>query len=129
MLNVGVVGDFLELLALNTSLSLHATDYYPAIAGRKLHGAYVRDGKHTLDEVSEADVAIVTGMTLATNTLDDILRVAQENGTHVLLFAETGANFADVYLENGVSTVVAEPFPFYLSGAPSCTVRVHRAKD
>lgn len=53
-------------------------------------------------------------MTLATDTLDQILEAAQENDTRVLVFAETGANLGEALCRLGVDTVVGEPFPFYI---------------
>lgn len=129
VVNVGVVGDFLEILSKQSDIALHATDFYDGIRGTTIYGTKVLDGGKTLKEIELADIALVTGMTLATETLDDIVSVARQHGTLLVLFAETGANFAGVYLDNGIDVVISEPFPFYLSGSEVCHVYVHRANS
>lgn len=63
--------------------------------------------------VAEADVAVITGMTLQTGSLDSLLEVATAEGTGVVVFAQTGANIAREYVNFGADVVVAEPFPKY----------------
>jgi uncharacterized protein (DUF4213/DUF364 family) len=129
IVNVGVVGDFLEILVANSRYSVEATDFYNAVIGRPIHGVRVQDGRNNFSArcVARADVAVVTGMTLANDTIDPIFAAAREHGTGLILFAETGANFAEIYLEAGAACVISEGFPFYLSGSPECDVRVYRA--
>lgn len=129
ILNVGVVGDFLSALQSSTDISLTASDYYLRIVDKKVAGVTVQHGSATPRLVAEADIAIVTGMTLATGTLDEIFAVAREHGTAVILFAQTGAHFAEVYLELGAATVLAEPLPFYLSGDGVSMINIFRASE
>jgi uncharacterized protein (DUF4213/DUF364 family) len=76
--------------------------------GKKLFGeAEVFYGKHTLDLVKQSDVAIVTGMTLTTEILDEIIKVAKENDTKVIIFAETGAHLGEFYLNAGADVVIS----------------------
>jgi hypothetical protein len=73
-----------------------------------------------LYHVEHSDLAVVTGMTLASNTLADIIAVANSSGTPIVLVAETGAWFAPEYRDAyGIHSVVAEPFPFYIFSGPS----------
>jgi hypothetical protein len=127
--NVGVVGDFLAILKQRTNVTLTASDYYQRIVGREVSGVTIHHGSMTAHLVADADVAIVTGMTLATGTLDEILAVARESGTAIILFAQTGAHFAEVYLELGATTVLAEPLPFYLSGDGVSMIDIFRAPE
>lgn len=126
VVNVGVVGDFLAQLTKERRFEVQATDFYEAIINNTVHGVRVKSGRFTERAVAEADVALVTGMTLANDTLDGIMEVARANNTQVILFAETGSNFAEIYLAAGATAVVAESYPFYLSGSESCDVRVYR---
>jgi len=114
VVNVGVVGNVVRRL-LDRGCEVAATDLEPEMVGRDVHGVKVEDGFHTLEQVREADLAIVTGMTIATDSLGLIVEAAQEAGTKTLVFAETGANFAEEYCRTvGIDAVVSEPFPFYI---------------
>lgn len=126
IVNVGVIGTILEKLQ-QRDLDLYATDLDPALVGRRLGGVMVQDGeRHTLELVAQCDVALVTGMTLANNSLEEILRVARENETKLVLFNETGAWLAQEYCDSfGVDAVIAEPFPFYIFEGQS-RIRLHR---
>ncbi len=125
LVNVGVVGHLVKKLK-DKGYSVLATDLDPDLVGKPLHGVQVEHGAKTLEYVKSCDVAIVTGMALSTNTLDDIFSTARENDTKILLFAETGANFAEEYCCTiGIDTVVSEPFPFYIFQGVS-TIEVYR---
>ncbi len=128
LVNVGVIGTILEKLR-RYDVDLYATDLEPALVGQRLSGVRVQDGeRYTLEHVARCDVALVTGMTLANNSLEEILRVARRNQTKVVLFNETGAWFAQELCDNfGVDAVIAEPFPFYIFEGQSL-IRVHRPK-
>jgi hypothetical protein len=112
--NVGVVNLIVQGL-LDAGLRVTASDLDPGIIGSVLFDCVtVMPGDRTLELVAEADVAVVSGMTLATQSLDAILNTAKSHNTRVVLFAQTGAGFAPFYVEQGIDCVVAEPFPFYI---------------
>lgn len=114
VLNVGVVGNIIKEL-LDQDIDVVGADFDSEIIGKKLFGkAEIIHGSNTLEMVKKCDVAIITGMTLTTNTLDDIINTAREHNTKLVMFAETGSNLGDFYVENGVDCVVGEPFPFYI---------------
>jgi len=114
VVNVGVVGDLLKKLA-ERDYKVTATDLDENIIGRQMNGVPIEHGENTLDHVKDCDIAIISGMTLATDTLEEILDVAKTNNTKLLMFAETGANFGEEYVEEiGLDVVVSEPFPFYI---------------
>jgi hypothetical protein len=132
---VGVVGGFLKILTERSELDVQAVDFSPTAVGKTIHGVWVEDGTksgslhkgdRTLELIAKADIALVTGMTLATNTLGEIITAAQKNRTALVLFTETGANFASEYCELGIDTVVSEPFPFYLSGYGATQINIFR---
>ena len=123
--NVGVVGNLVRDLKAG-GCEVIATDLEPELVGREVHGTRVEDGTKTFDHVRDADLAVVTGMTIATDSLGLIINEAREAGTKLLVFAETGANFGAEYCRSlGVDTVVSEPFPFYIFQGAS-TIEVHR---
>ena len=127
VVNVGVVGNVLRGLC-ESGCHVFATDLEREIIGSVVHGIKIEDGYQTLDHVRESDLAIVTGMTIATDTLNLIIEAARESGTKLLIFAETGANFGQEYCQTlGVDTVVSEPFPFYIFQGKS-TIEVYRAE-
>lgn len=123
---VGVVGEVLHVVRSWPNLSIRATDYGARIAGAKLEDVKIEWGDETASMVREVDVALVTGMTLANGTLGTIIDAAREADTRLVIFAETGHNFAGRYLELGVDTVISEEFPFYLSGPGVSRIRVAR---
>jgi uncharacterized UPF0146 family protein len=125
VLNVGVVGNVIRDLS-ERGCEVQATDLEPEMIGREVHGVRVEDGYRTHQLVAQADLAIVTGMTIATDSLGLILEAARASGTKLLIFAETGANFGQEYCRTlGVDTVVSEPFPFYIFQGTS-TIEVFR---
>lgn len=114
LLNVGVVGNIIKEFV-DKDMDVIGTDFDSEIVGKKLFGrAEIIHGSNTLEMVKKCDIAIITGMTLTTNTLDDIINTAKEHNTKIVMFAETGSNLGDFYVENGVDCVIGEPFPFYI---------------
>jgi hypothetical protein len=125
VVNVGVVGNFVKAL-IESGVVVKATDLDMQLIGSSIHGVEVESGDRTLPLVAESDVALITGMTLATNTLGNIIETARQSGTRLVMFAETGAHFAEVYCQRfGVDVVVSEPFPFYIFQGRS-VVNVYR---
>lgn len=114
VVNVGVVGGIVKNLIHRDDTTIACSDFSNTIVGRRVHGVRVEHGSRTNDLVAGADLAIITGMTLATGTLEEIIESAKQNNTAIAMFAETGANFASVYCELGIHLVISEPFPFYL---------------
>jgi NADH/NAD ratio-sensing transcriptional regulator Rex len=106
-----------------------ATDLDDRLVGQTLHGVKVEHGAKTYSFVEDVDVAIITGMTLTTDSITDIMDTAKRCGTRVLMFAETGANMGEEYTsgEVGVDICVSEPFPFYIFQGLT-TIEVYRAK-
>ncbi len=114
VVNVGVVGNLVKALK-DKGYNVRATDLDDKIIGTSVHGVTVEDGTKTFQTVRDADLAVITGMTLTTDALNDIVHICQENDTRLVMFAETGANFGEEYCRTiGVDVVVSEPFPFYI---------------
>lgn len=125
VVNVGLVGNIVRDLVAR-GYDVRASDMERDTVGTSVHGVLVEDGTRTYDLVRESDLAIVTGMTIATDSLELILAEAHKSGTKVLVFAETGANFGEEYCRTmGVDAVVSELFPFYIFQGTS-TIEVYR---
>lgn len=114
VVNVGVVGDFLKAFQ-NEGAFVIGTDFDKEITGKKMFGSVdIIDGSKTIDIISKSDIAIVTGMTIATLTIDNIIKCCHDNNVKLIVFAETGANLAGYYINNGVDVYLSEHFPFYI---------------
>lgn len=125
---VGVVGNIIKKLA-TAGLEVLATDLEPGLVDSTIHSVPVLNGiEYTPPLVADCDLALVSGMTLATGTMDEILAQAKANNTKVVVFAETGAWLGrELTRSCGVDAVVSESFPFYIFEGQS-VIRVHRAK-
>lgn len=115
VLIIGVVGNIVKTLV-ERGYEVFATDLEEGLIHRVIHGVEIQNGRQqSLALISEVDVVLVTGMTLATDTLGLILEEAQQHGKKVIVYAETGAWFGEAYCQHfGVDAVVSEPFPFYI---------------
>lgn len=78
--------------------------------------------------IPECDILLVTGMALATSTLDGVIESAIKNKKPIVVFAQTGSNFADEYLKLGVESVIAEHYPWYCIPGRS-DISVYRAEN
>ena len=110
---VGAVGSVLQELS-TRGMRVVAVDMDPAVVGQRLGGVHVSDARDGPTFVERSDAAVITGMALTTETLDDLLEVAVRSQTSVIMFCQTGSNFAPELLRAGVSAVVTERFPFYM---------------
>jgi len=114
IVNVGVVGDILHAFAENGA-EIIGTDYDTSIVGTTIYGCIpIFNGKSTIKEISESDLAIITGMTITSNTIDEIIECCLNNDVKTIIFAETGANLASYYLNQGIDVYLSEYFPFYI---------------
>lgn len=129
---VAVIGAIEQVISTLTAAgcTVSATDLDSSIIGHTVGGALIKDGRDsTLSSIVECDIAVISGMTLATGTLEQILMAAKGSGTRIVMIAETGAWFAPEYCTTfGVNSVIAEPFPFYIFDGPT-QVRVYRRLD
>jgi hypothetical protein len=128
ILNVGVLGNLIKGLA-DKGYDIKATDLDDNLIGKPVHGITVEHGSKTFQYIQSSDVAVITGMTLTTDAVGDILELCKQRGTKVIMFAETGANFGEEYCQTiGVDVVVSEPFPFYIFQGVS-RIEIYRRQD
>lgn len=112
-LNVGVVTLIMKKLA-DKGYIVKGCDFDETIINNGKHMLPIYSGQQTLDLIKHSKVAIVTGMTMTNGTIIDIVRVAKENKTKIIMFNETGASLTTYLFDLGVDIVIAEPFPFYI---------------
>ena len=115
VVNVGVIGNIIKMLKAK-GLKVIGTDGDPTLVGSEIGGVPVFDQDRTVEFVEECDVAVMTGMVISTDSMEDILEAAKRGGTQLVMFCETGANLCEEYVKLGVDCAIAEYFPFYIFG-------------
>lgn len=115
ILNIGVIGKILSVLKKNGH-EVYATDLDQEIIGKRIGDVLIENGMEKNEElIAGSDLILITGMTLASNSLERILELARESGTKVVMFNETGCWFGKEYCDSfGVDSVIGESFPFYI---------------
>jgi uncharacterized protein (DUF4213/DUF364 family) len=124
VVNIGAVGNIIVELK-SRGFEVSATDLNPNVVGTLLHGVVIQSGEANTHLIQNSDIAVITGMTISNGSIDELLSVARECNTKVVIFAQSGASFARFYLDRGASSVVAEPFPFYIFQGIS-TIGIYR---
>lgn len=125
ILNVGVVGDIIKSF-IEEECEIAGTDFDDNIIGSKLFDKVsIYSGKYTTSLIKDADIAIVTGMTITTNSLDEIIRACKMFGVKLIIFAETGANMGQYYVKHGADVYIGEKYPFYIFDGKS-TIEITR---
>ncbi len=126
VVNVGVIGNIIRMLT-QRGIEVVGTDEDPLLVGAEIGGIPIYDEERTIEFVEECDVAVMTGMIISTDTMEDIFEAARRGGTKLILFCETGANLCEEYVKLGVDSAIAEPFPFYIFGGTT-RIDVYRRK-
>lgn len=62
--------------------------------------------------LSKADNVICTAMTLGNNTFDRVLECVQARNLPLTVYAQTGSAVAAQFVGKGITTLIAETFPF-----------------
>ena len=115
VVNVGVIGNIVRNLK-DRGLDVVGTDGDPKLVGCEIDGVPIHGTERTLEFVENYDVAVMTGMIISTETMEEIFDAAKRGGTRLIMFCETGANLCEEYVKLGVESAIAEPFPFYIFG-------------
>ncbi len=113
IVNIGVVGNIVRELK-SRGAEVYATDRDSNLIGSIVSDVKVESYERNKERIESCDLALITGMTLSTETLEDLINQCKASGTKIVVFAETGANFAKEYCRFGVNSVISEPFPFYI---------------
>lgn len=75
----------------------------------------------------DADFIIATGMTLTNGSFDKILAAVRERNIPLVIYAQTGSAIIPQFLGNGVSAIMAEPFPYSQFSAEPTSIYLYRA--
>ncbi len=119
ILNVGVVGDILKTF-LENGCQVIGSDFDPEIIGKKLFDdIQIVSGEKTLELLKDVDLAVITGMTISTDTIDSIICECKKHGVCTIVFAETGANLGAFYVNKGIDCYIGERYPFYIFNGSS----------
>jgi Putative heavy-metal chelation len=115
VVNVGAIGCIIEKLS-KKDMIVTATDLDKTIINKKLCGVKIADGAvHGERMIADADLAVITGMTISNGSLPAIIKLAKENNTKIMMVSETGSGFGRVYCDLfDIDVVVSEPYPFYI---------------
>lgn len=112
VINLGAIGDFMEAL-LAKGFEVRAGDIHSDIVGQSIGGVVVDKFDDVKTLCRSGDVILLTGMSIANDTIDDVIDLANSNNCIVIIYAQTGASFAPEYINRGVACVMSETFPFY----------------
>ncbi len=126
VVNVGVIGNIIKMLN-ERGVEVVGTDEDPVLVGAEVGGVPIFGEERTIEYVEECDVAVMTGMIISTDTMEDIFEAARRGGTKLIMFCETGANLCEEYVKMGIDSAIAEPFPFYIFGGTT-RIDVYRKK-
>ncbi len=119
ILVVGATAGIIRAL-LRKGFDVSSTDLWPEAVGKEFGGVTVLSGKAANAQLmKQADLAIMTGMTLQNRTLPSLIRLAKRHNTFTMVWAITGRNFGHYYTENGVDAVISDPSPFLLLPGPA----------
>lgn len=128
VLNVGAVSEVIRALK-RRAYRVLASDMDPSIVGQSIDGTLVQSGDLNSLLLRDADIALVTGMTLTNGSFAEIQRECVHRGTPIALFAETGSAIAETMARQGsIALAIAEPFPFYVFQGKS-EIRIVRAGE
>jgi hypothetical protein len=126
---VGVVGSVVKELH-RGGFEVAATELDETLVDIEVDGMRVRHGKETPSMVENCDLAIVTGMTLASNTLGSVLKASKAGSTPLLFFAQSGVNILRTLEFPTQAIVVSESFPHYMwPGVTDIGIRYFDASD
>lgn len=112
VLVIGVVGTIAEQLW-DCGMTPVLSDVDPRIVGTMVAGTEVHHGGLNRRLIRGCDIVLATGMSITTGTLNEILEVKRRFAKPLVMFAQTGSNFAEEYLALGIDSVLGERYPWY----------------
>jgi hypothetical protein len=112
VLMIGIVQTVVKRLQ-DSGMMTILSDLDSRIIGSRIAGIEVQDGKLNQSLIHDCDIILATGMTITTATLDEIVATAKQYSKPLVMFAQTGSNFAEEYINLGIDSVLAEHYPWY----------------
>ena len=119
--NVLVIGATAGIIGalIDRGFDVAASDMSADVVGRSLGGVSVESHTENDRLIEAADLAIITGMTLANQTLPVLAEAAKTHNTSTMIWAITGKNLGRYYIEQGVDCVISDSSPFFLLSGPA----------
>jgi len=108
LLFIGAIADLISA-AKQKGANIRVADF--ALSNLSIEGLKVEYDANPI--MHWADRVIMTGNTLKTDTMTELLDAAQKRNLPLLIYALTGANIAPRYLNYGADIVTCEKFPYY----------------
>lgn len=124
---VGALETVISGLQRVPGIHVTASDGNPAVIGRDYQDVVVRPAAETVRLIEESDIAVVTGMVIATETYDEVMAAARSARASLVMFAQTGANLVEPMLASGAEVVISEPYPFCFTGVGETRLSVYRS--
>ena len=91
-----------------------AWDRDPDYVGQSLlPGVVVRHSDTIEEQLRDADILLISGMTIGNNTLPKILRMASERGIPSACWAVTASSIVPLFRNIGLTSAICEGFPPY----------------
>jgi hypothetical protein len=118
ILVIGATGGMIDALV-TRGFEVTATDMCPDVVGQNVGGVTVCDETDNARLIEAADLVILSGMTLPNRTLPALIEAAKIHNTSTVIWAITGKNFGQYYIEQGVDCVISDPSPFLLLPGPA----------
>ena len=112
ILMIGVVKAIIKELSDN-NINPILSDLDNNIINAQVKNFKVIDWNSNIDLIKKVDIILMTGMTISTSTIDEILLNAKKQNKPVVIYAQTGSNFAQEYIRLWVKTVISEAYPWY----------------
>jgi hypothetical protein len=112
VLMIGVVNKIAEALH-DCGMKILLSDLDRRVVGSTVSGIEIQNGEQNRQLIQDCDIVLATGMTITTKTLDQILDTTKRYRKPMVMFAQTGSNFAEEYLTLGIEGILAEHYPWY----------------
>lgn len=115
-INIGIIGSVGSIIneVQRNGWKCRTSDMDRYLINKKLNKITIENANKNEEIIKNSNFIIVTGMTAYTDTLIDIIQWKKKYKSYMILFAETGSNFSEIYTKIGIDVVISEPFPFYI---------------
>jgi hypothetical protein len=110
---VGAVGSIISALQ-TQNYTIEVSEFDDELVNQDVAGVRIQPGACTPRMVENADLSIVTGMTISTDTLGDVLAAGRRGSTPIVFYAQTGAHILMSLDFPAPTVIVQEDFPHYM---------------
>ncbi len=114
IINIGVMGSFIDHIV-SQRFEYIGVDFEKKLIAEGINDEKVVPGSELSNVVDGNSIIVATGMTLTSNTLNEIVSLCTENSVPLVLFAATAPNFATYYCDVlNIDSVISEYQPQYM---------------